>query len=344
MFMKKQNIVVIINSLLIIAIVSVLCFNLKNKFENNKVDVNKAQKNKILKDISHFNNTIEKTNERDLPPPDMLNGYGIRLFNDKGNLVKDEILKKTSNNKYMYYLSIANANEFKDKIGLVLFINGKIHPFSVDGNKEKQIIYMMDYDTYTLANIPISFEVNETEIPYKKNLIHFTIIKKIDKINNKIKSMPFFANGMDKYIINDNSNKTIDKTQVNNTSIYKKRKGLKNNVFRMTIEKEQQEGNKGQTEELTVNKGEKVALLFEATSDKEGVYSTIVFIDNKPLEPYMEKPIIWKIKNGQMLSDIINIKMPEEKGNYEMYAITIYLNEEKNNDIYSTDKFTLKVK
>ncbi|SQB34467.1 hypothetical protein [Clostridium cochlearium] len=298
-----------------------------------------------IKDVSTFENKITKPIKNILPNEKNLQGYGIRLFDSNGNFIKSDSI--TYENKMMsYYISFVNANPYNDSIGFMIIIDGQIQPFFVDGKNNSKVIHNEKLEPYSLINVPVKFNPIINNINKNHTICFLSIFNQDLVPNSDIKYVDYYT-----------APYTFKLNIPKNLNIYLANE-INNNISKLNYSYvSQSESNKWtginkngtikpftQNNQLTFNKSNKNDTFTFGAVLPEGLYSTIIFVDNKPIEIFNGmKNITWKSKKDTMVSFPFLLKNSLTKGQHQIYSITIPLSDNINEEIFESSKISITI-
>lgn len=310
-----------------------------NSFRNRE-----SANNNYIKDISNFSNKVE-FNKNELILSKDLKGYGIKILSEDGNMIKDNKIHYKGK-PLNYYISFTNANEYEDSIGFMIIVDGKVQPFFVDKQNNSKIIHNETLKPYSLINIPITFSPI-IDSKNKNHSIYFLSIYNQNKVpSENIKFVDYYAapymcnldieNISDKDLCKDDCYKILEMNEkpVSESSSL-------TSIIKLDDEKKFVGSNKVEVDSNNDN------TIFRFIGQiPSGLYSTIVFVDNKPIKIFNDKEyFIWKSSNDKTMM-FYDFKLPFklEKGNHQIYSITlpVYISEYKS--FFESTKVSIEVK
>ncbi|MCX7748074.1 MAG: hypothetical protein N2645_14500 [Clostridia bacterium] len=298
------------------------------------------EKKTFLKDISNFGLKLAGATENHLPPGP-LQGYGLRLFDLKGNFISDSMLSYQQGT-LDYFVSIANANPSKDKIALILFVDGKPQRFSVDGQKDEKLSYVLDFEANSLINVPVSFRPVFGK--GSSHRIYFSIVYNMDeKPGNE--NIPFFTSSlMMEYKVDSSSKVFSDDTPA---SVVPLPDSLKDAAAQVNVgfiigEGDKVDFTRRQQTKFKAKKGG-TATFTLGEIGRSGSFSAVLFIDNTPVRVFNGRDFFkWSNDGNQMLKHKASIPVPVTSGDHVMYVIVVPM-EGKECKIFSSEKVLLQV-
>ncbi|EJO5349543.1 hypothetical protein NRP93_003725 [Clostridium botulinum] len=245
-----------------------------------------------------------------------------------------------------YYISFTNANSFKDSIGFMIIIDGKIQSFSIDKKNNSKIIHNEILDPYSLINIPITF----SPLIYNNNKRHticFLAIYNQNKYPNKnIKSVDYYAAP---YMCELNtSNYSLDKKNKAEKISMNKKIVNDSNTYSSIIKLDGNNKNNNEffgNNKINIDTNKKDILFRFAAQVPKGSYSTIIFVDKKPIKLFNNKNyFIWNSSDDKSIN-FKDFKVPFKfkKGTHQIYSITLPINTSENKNFYESSKISIKV-
>jgi hypothetical protein len=340
----------IIKNIGIIVIAILFCYlviYLQNEYFSSKSTNSTVTNNATIEDISYFKNKINTTENS--PPAKDFQGYGIKLFNSNGKMIENNILPY-KDGTLSYYISFINANPYSDYIGFMIIIDGKVQPFCIDDDYNEKFIHNEKMKPYSSINIPIKFNpiIAKTNGNEKKHLVYFLAIYKQnilpDQHTKYIDSYtaPYICElqvSNDSDIIKKATNQEIVKfsnSNMNKIGDINNWTGINKGT---TIEAFKQDNN------LILNSEENNGEYTFGSVLPEGLYSTIIFVDNKPIKfSNNEQFIIWQSKKDELMFYTFNINSNLSKGIHQIYSITLPLQQSNNMQFFESGKIKINIK
>lgn len=305
--------------------------------------INPTKYIKQLEDVSPFNNRITKKATTHLPDNKNLSGYGLRMFDTDGNFISSQSYISTNTN-FKCYVSLVNANEYQDKVGLLLFLGDKLLEYKVDNNLNNQQFFTYKLPPFSMINIPVEFSISDTDSTNINRNLWIVYLYLLDKEPQKNFHIPYFYLTMKKQIILEDYDSTSPKSNVVQTKTIPVIKNLsKNNSRIVIIEKAEEENNLFQSSIIKVKKNTIVKFNLKAFMSESCMYSTFVFFDNYPVEFENSNRLIWRAEKNSMLSYDFSIKIPTQTGHHTMYSISVPLNNSNEYYFMTSEKIDVVV-
>lgn len=320
--MKKKTIILALISLSL-ALTIHLMWNILDIPDDADGKVKSVNTKEII-DSSQFDDKITEQAQMHLPDLDEISGYGIRLFSGDGDFINKTI--SYVGNKCRMYVSLANANLHNDKGELLIIIDNKPIKYTVSNMSSPTYLYSFELEPYSMINIPIEILLDEKDSNALHN-IWFFYIYNLDDIPSEDKPIAYFVNAYRMELISkDNvalNNETYENT--NNFVVDLDDNFVNSENIKTVISIEDDrlyqkhviEASKSQDTDFTIR---------SFVNAEEELFSTIVIFNNEPIKlNENDNFIVWKASEGKMLESNFTITMPESKGEYQMYGITIPL-------------------
>lgn len=301
-----------------------------------------------IEDISYFKHKIAITNrnrDKFIFPSD-IGGYGIRLFDFDNNFITTNKIDYCDK-KLCYYVSFVNANSYDDYIGFMVVLDGEVQPFSLDGNTIEQSIHYEHLKAHSLINIPITFNPNIND-NLDKHTIYFLAIYKQHILPNK--DEPYIDTYAAPYIceldISKSSHNNLSRSvnlnnfKINSVSISQNLTsnnwtGISNGLSIEPLKS---------YNELSITSGKNDNYYTFGSVLPNNIYSTIVFLDNKPIIlPNGSFSVLWSPTENKMMYYNFNIKDTLAEGTHQMYSITLPLINSIGQSFFESGKIKLNV-
>jgi len=329
----KSQIFIFMAIILILSSIAYLFFykNSTETFKNNGIDSSNT-----LIDISPFKDKVIATKEEDLPPKEELNGYGLRVFDENGNMIKNNSISINQNAKDMkLYISLASANNFSDKIGFYIFIDEVMQNFIVDNDNQYTNFYSHNIENYSLVNVPVVF-TPELNVDREKHTLWVVMVHSLNEKPSETHHIPYFVSTIKFNLdISKEKNNLIEyDNDVEYGSISKKYKEVKQQKsFRAAISFN---GSQSLYQEpvLTIENGTK-ELSFQAVNEI-GEYATFFFVDQNRVSVNKKDALLWAIQSkDEMLDARVELDNLLNDGS-EIYTLTVPL--DKSIDIFDINE------
>ena len=302
-----------------------------------------------IEDMSYFKHKIAITNSNrnKFIFSNNIGGYGIRLFDFDNKFIATNKIDYCDK-KLSYYISFVNANSYDDYIGFMVVVDGQVQPFSLDGNTTEQIIHNEHLKSHSLINIPITFNPKINDNLYK-HTIYFLAIYKQHTLPSKGEPYvdTYTAPYMCELDISKSSHNNLSKTinsnnfKINSVDI---NKGLTSNNWTSISNGLSIEPLKSNNElSIVSNKNDNFYTFGSILPNN--IYSTIVFLDNKPVTlPNGDFSILWSPIEKKMMYYNFNIKGTLSEGTHQIYSVTLPLSNATGQNFFESGKIKLNVK
>lgn len=277
-----------------------------------------------ITDISPFKKKITEQAMMHFPDVDNLEGHGIRVFDENGNHISlSELIYQGE--KCKLYVSLVNANPYQDKAVFMLFLDYKIIPFWVDGKVEPQEYYSYLLPPFSMINIPIEFTIPDDE-KCSKHRLWFVYLFGMEKKPTPKVPIPYFSVTMknDLRCEDKKISFNLDKLSISgNTSPATSQ--ITDSCSQITVINEEKKISY-QKRVITAPKEKRVNLYLQVYNQDDALYSTVVFFNHEPIVLHeSDRYIVWRSGREIMLNHQFSLDIPEEPGDYHLYAISFPL-------------------
>ncbi|MFD0589282.1 hypothetical protein ACFQZE_14930 [Paenibacillus sp. GCM10027627] len=285
-----------------------------------------------LTDISDFKHRIEDTTKRNVPSdPKMMTGYGLRLYNWNGAFVPSPSVEPDKNNRLQLVVSLANATETDDKVGLLLFLDGKLQKYRVDSSKEDTYLYSQAMSAKSVLNVPITLDAGTS--PFSKRNLFIVMVNRMDEMpGDKLTHVDFFTLSMLKTVVSPapaQNTETPAQPLAPVKPIPASYTGsLDSGNVTVALVPEEAEISFIQQPSLSLPAGKPSKLTLRGTG-VPGRYATILFRNHQPV--FLQESgaeIYWEIKENEMLDLPVTLPAEDGPGKSQFYFITVPLSDQ----------------
>ncbi|MBH5316269.1 hypothetical protein I6N90_00410 [Paenibacillus sp. GSMTC-2017] len=322
----KNNAIKIAGYVIVIGIVLLVYFLTKRDGSDDDQPVVTPSE---LIDVSDFNHQIEDTTKRNVPSdPSMMTGYGLRLYEWNGKFISTESLKPDKDNQLQVVVSLANATDIQDRVGLLLFLDGKLQQYRVDNSEDKTYLYTQSMPSKSVLNVPITLETETTAVA--KRELFIVLVNRMDELpGEKQPHVGFFTLSMQKAVQSPTVSKSAEQPDLSFApvkpipSTYTGSLDVGN--VSVALSQERSEISFIQLPSLALLANESTKLVLRGTGEP-GQYATVLFRNHEPVPFENSLELYWEIKEKEMLDTTISL--PAEAGTdpSQYYMITVPLN------------------
>ncbi|PWW08565.1 hypothetical protein DFQ01_101288 [Paenibacillus cellulosilyticus] len=278
--------------------------------------------NKQIVDRSSFNHKIA-LRENQFPDKEiMAYGFGLRLYNSKGDFMVQETIQLDGSN--YIYASIVNSTDKESEIGILLVIDGIPQRFFVDQQTDSDYIFRLSLQSNSLVNIP--FLAKSLEISNGNNhTLSIVMLYDLEKMPNPTQPyIDFYTNTLIKQVtfsknINIKSRVSLEfKDKSEKNMITSPGRGV---TTKINIPHKELNYNSSNQILKMVDSSKRIVISNRAPV---GTYSSILLIDNKPVTVDDRLNYYWKSNGVDHISIFgLNLKDEFQTGDHSLFQITI---------------------
>jgi hypothetical protein len=250
--------------------------------------------------------------------PDFSMGYCMRLYSSERIIDSDITVNK--NEPVRLFVSLFNDNPYHASSRLLIFLNGRPIPYSIDG-ADAQDFYTHELPPGGIINIPI--EADCSEIEYNENIITFLYLHRLDDKPSEDMHIPDFTSAITRRLLIINNAEGSCLNEMSLTATETADPSLVNQGQAITLLHLIDEIPNKQRTQLKAP-SIPCTLYISAYDPNPRLYATWFFVNDEPVMLEEQPCLVWKSGLDVMLRRSVVLPAPPMKS-ASLYAVSIPL-------------------